>query len=93
MFRIYTSFGYDVHTLTEYEGTYETVGQAMVALEAQQPLDNIGYIYNAESFEVEFLIGIAYGEIDYIETLKLTSRDSMIESLKNVLTEIERRNV
>lgn len=92
MFKIYTSYGYDVDTLNEYEGSYETVGKALVALEAQQTFDNIGYIYNAESFEVEFLIGIAYGKIECLKTLKFERRDSMIECLKNVLAEIEKRN-
>ena len=64
----------------------------MVALEDTQTMDNIGYIYNTQSKEVDFLVGLAYGEIECVETLKYTRSDLAIECLKNVLKEITRRN-
>ena len=92
MLKIYTSFGYDVNTLNEYEGEYETLMKALAALEEQRLIDNIGYVYNIARKQTEYLCAIAYGEIECVEVLKYVTKDSMIEELKKVLEEIERRN-
>lgn len=92
MYKIYTTNGFDVTCLHEYEGTYETVGEAMVALEKVDAyMDNYGYIYDCKMKEVWFLILLSCG-IELVTTLAYQKRETMHDSLVEVLEEIERRN-
>ena len=92
MYKIYSTSGYDVTTLNEYEGTYETVGKALDALEEQHfYMDNFGYIYDDKMKETYYLITFSYG-IDMIHTLGYEKRDTLIDGLKEVMEEIEKRN-
>lgn len=93
MYKIYSTSGYDVTALNEYEGTYDSVGKAMVALEEQHfYMDNFGYIYDDKMKEVWFLITFSYGDIEHVCTLGYEKRESLIDSLREVMEEIERRN-
>lgn len=93
MFKIYSTSGYDKERITEYESTYETAGKALAALEEEHfYMDNFGYVYDSKMKEVWFLVTFGYGSIEHICTLGYEKRETLIDSLREVMEEIEKRN-
>ena len=94
MYKIYSCNGWgkeNFHALYEYEGTYETVGKAIVALEEIDPL-GYGYIYDIEHEEVTHLINISYGNCEMATHLGYTKREDRITELNETMDYIVELN-
>ena len=88
MYRIYSANGYAGEDFREYEGTYDSIGKAIVALEEHDPLGQ-GYIIDCRDHSLMMIVNTCYHDSQMIETMWCLSRDRWIPELRTLVERIE----